>query len=109
MSEFAAELSRQTGESIPYVNLSSDDYRASLVSAGWPEAVVTNLADADRAVADGEMLIDTGDLSRLVGRPLTALSEAIAQALHSLEAATHRDRRDAEVPGSNPGIPNEQR
>jgi NAD(P)H dehydrogenase (quinone) len=81
MSEFAAELSRQTGDDIPYVNLSLDDYKASLVDAGYPDAVVTNLADADRAVAAGEMLIDATDLRRLVGRPLTTLTEAIAEAL----------------------------
>jgi NAD(P)H dehydrogenase (quinone) len=81
MSEFAAELSRQTSETIPYVNLSLDDFKASLVDAGWPEAVVTNLADADSAVAAGELLIDAGALRSLVGRPLTSLSEAIAEAL----------------------------
>lgn len=81
MSEFADELSRQIGETIPYVDLSLDEFTASLVSAGYPEAVVTNLVDADRAVAAGELLIDPGDLRRLVGRPLTPLSEIIAQAL----------------------------
>jgi NAD(P)H dehydrogenase (quinone) len=81
MSQFAAELSRQTGEAIDYLNLSLEDYQASLVDAGYPEAVVTNLADADRAAAAGEMLIEAADLSRLVGRPLTTLAEAISEAL----------------------------
>jgi NAD(P)H dehydrogenase (quinone) len=81
MAEFAAELSRQTGESIPYVDVSLDDYKASLVEAGWPDGVVTNLADADRAAADGSLFIDPGPLRDLVGRPLTTLPEAIAQAL----------------------------
>lgn len=81
LAEFAGELSRQVGETLPYVDLSVDDYRSSLVDAGIDERVATLLADSDRAVAAGEAVIDTGDLRRLVGRPLTTLADAIADSL----------------------------
>jgi NAD(P)H dehydrogenase (quinone) len=81
MGEFAAELSRQTGEQIPYVNLSYDDYVAALVAAGSEEGPAKGLANVDREIAAGRMASDSGDLRRLVGRPLVTLAEAIAGAL----------------------------
>lgn len=81
LTEFAAELSRQTGESIPYVDLPIDDYRADLVADGYSEAVANNLAAVDLAVAAGQFENSTGDLRRLLGRPSTPLAEAMRLAL----------------------------
>jgi NAD(P)H dehydrogenase (quinone) len=39
------------------------------------------LADSDRGLARGELLVETGDLSRLAGRPSTTVREAVAAAL----------------------------
>jgi NAD(P)H dehydrogenase (quinone) len=83
MTEFAAELSGQTGEDIPYVNLSLEEFRASLISAGFHEVVANSLTNVERCMADGELQNDTGDLGRLRGRPSTTLAEAIAHALRS--------------------------
>jgi NAD(P)H dehydrogenase (quinone) len=87
MAEFAAELSRQTDETIPYVDLSVPDFRAHLVAAGHHEAVATHLAATDRAIADGELCNATGALRTLVGRPLVTLRDAIAAALHTTTEA----------------------
>lgn len=81
LSEFAAELSRQTGDRLPYVDVDVDEFEARLVGAGLQRRLAVNLADYDRAAAAGEALVETGELRRLVGRPLTELSEAIARAL----------------------------
>lgn len=81
MAEFAAELSRRTGEDIPYVDVSVDEYRASLLADGYSEAVANNLARVDAAVAAGEFENSTGDLRRLLGHPSTSLGEAMAAAL----------------------------
>lgn len=81
LAEFAAELSRQTGADIPYLDVSVDEYRAALLADGYSEAVATNLAKVDAAVAAGEFENSTGDLRRLLGRPSTTLAEAMALAL----------------------------
>jgi len=39
------------------------------------------LADSDRGIAAGELLIETGDLRRLIGRPPATLAKVIAAAL----------------------------
>lgn len=81
MADMAAELSRQSGEQIPYVNLSVEDYIARLVDAGLSDAISAHLAKFDAIIDSGDCCIDTGDLARLVGRPLVTLSQAVADAL----------------------------
>jgi NAD(P)H dehydrogenase (quinone) len=77
MNELAAELSRVAGKTIVYNDLPVAEYRAMLASFGLPPAVAYMLADADAAIARGELLNDRGDLHRLIARPTTKLSDAI--------------------------------
>ena len=81
LAEFAAELSRQTGRTIPYVDMPEADYRAALTGAGLPEGLATLLADADAAAAKGALDDETGALSRLIGRPTTPFARTIADSL----------------------------
>ncbi|UXA05353.1 NAD(P)H-binding protein [Mycobacterium sp. SMC-2] len=81
LAEFAAELSRQTGEALPYVDLDQETFESRLLDAGLSARIATSLADYERATAAGEAVVDTGDLRRLVGRPLTELAGAIERAL----------------------------
>lgn len=82
LAEFAAELSKQAGQSIPYVNLPEADFKAALVGAGLPEPLAGLLADSDKGAANGGLFDDQHQLSRLIGRPTTALAVLIKAALH---------------------------
>lgn len=82
LAEFAAELSKQAGQSIPYVNLPEADFKAALVGAGLPDALAGLLADSDTGAANGGLFDDQRQLSRLIGRPTTALAALIKAALH---------------------------
>lgn len=81
MSEYAAELSRQSGTPMAYQNLPEDDYQNALVGAGLPEPVAAMLAQSDVAARGGALDDDSGDLERLLGRPPTPLADAIRDAL----------------------------
>jgi NAD(P)H dehydrogenase (quinone) len=81
LAEFAAELSRQAGREVPYVNLAEGDYRAALVQAGLPEPVADMIANSDAAAANGALFDEGGTLSRLIGRPTTPFAETIAKSL----------------------------
>ncbi|MDO5622144.1 MAG: SDR family oxidoreductase [Paracoccus sp. (in: a-proteobacteria)] len=81
LADFAAELSRQTGRQIPYVNMTQADYAAALAGAGIPQGFAEVLAQSDAAAADGGLFGDSGDLATLIGRPTTPLAEAMAAAL----------------------------
>ena len=80
-ADVAAELSRRSGEHIPYVDLSPDDYRGALLAMGQAEAMVGRKVETDRNIAAGGFLTETGDLERLLGRPAESLADAFAAAL----------------------------
>ncbi|MEU0069664.1 NAD(P)H-binding protein [Streptomyces sp. NPDC006332] len=80
-AEYAAELSRQTGKEIAYSPVSVEALTGILTGAGLPEPLAATLAGVDASIEKGELVVSTGDLSRLAGRPTTPLSEAIAAAL----------------------------
>jgi len=81
LAELAAELSRQTGRSIPYQDLPVPAYAAALQSVGLPEGFAQALAAWDADAAQGALFDDGRQLSALIGRPSTTLAEAVAAAL----------------------------
>ncbi|WP_405587282.1 NAD(P)H-binding protein [Streptomyces sp. NBC_01092] len=81
LAEYAAELSGQTGREIAENPVSGEVLTGILAGAGLPEPLAAILAGVDASIAKGELVIDSGDLSRLAGRPTTPLTEAISAAL----------------------------
>lgn len=81
LTEYAVALSEATGETIAYVDQPVETYAAFLASVGVPAPMDSVLADADRGLAAGDLLSDSGTLSTLIGRPTTPLADAIAAAL----------------------------
>jgi NAD(P)H dehydrogenase (quinone) len=80
-AEYAAELSRQTGKEIAYNAVSPEALIGILTGAGLPEPFAAILAGVDASIEKGELVVSTGDLSRLTGRQTTPLAEAITAAL----------------------------
>ncbi|HLP96982.1 MAG TPA: SDR family oxidoreductase [Sideroxyarcus sp.] len=81
LSELAAEISRQSGKSIGYVNLPESEYKGLLIKAGLPEPVAALLSDSDAGVAKGGLFDESRQLSKLIGRPTTPLAVAVKAAL----------------------------
>jgi len=81
LSDFAAELSKQAGKTVPYTDLPQADYQAALIQAGLPDFVANLLADSDAAAAKGALFDDSRQLSTLLGRPTTPLATTIAETL----------------------------
>jgi NAD(P)H dehydrogenase (quinone) len=81
LAELAAEISRQSGKNIGYVNLPEAEYKNVLVKAGLPEAVAALLADSDTGVSKGALFDDGHQLSKLINRPTTSLATAVAAAM----------------------------
>jgi NAD(P)H dehydrogenase (quinone) len=81
LAELAAEISRQSGKNIGYVNLAEAEYRNILVKAGFPEPVAALIADSDAGVSKGALLDAGHQLSRLISRPTTSLATAVAEAM----------------------------
>lgn len=83
MADLAAEITAATGKDITYNNLPAEDYAGLLESVGVPGAFAEILADSDLGIARGDLLVSTGDLRKLIGRPATSLAEAVRSAAAS--------------------------
>lgn len=81
LSDFAAELSRQTGKEIPYKDLPEADYKGALLGAGLPEPVAALISDSDARAAKGALFDDSHQLSKLIGHATTPLAATIKAAL----------------------------
>jgi NAD(P)H dehydrogenase (quinone) len=81
LGDLAAEISRQTGKTIPYRNLSEADYAAALAGFGLPEDFARAMARWDADASQGALFDDSRQLSALIGRPTTSLSTVVADAL----------------------------
>lgn len=85
MRDIAAEIGRQSGKPIEFVNLPPKDYRAALEAAGFPEGFAIALADSDTQAADGALYDNSQQLSKLIGRATTTLSASVKLAFEQLQ------------------------
>ncbi len=81
MPEFAAEVSRQAGKAVEYVDQSESDYAKTLEGAGLPPPVAAMLASTSALSGQGALHDDSRDLGRLAGRPTTPIAQTIAEAV----------------------------
>ena len=78
MADVAAELSKQSGKEIPYINMTEADYAAALEQTGMPAEFAGFLAAVDTATAEGALFDDSRQMSGLIGRATTPLSAVVA-------------------------------
>jgi NAD(P)H dehydrogenase (quinone) len=81
LAEFAAELSRLSGRSIPYQDLPPAEYQGILAGAGLPGPLAELLADSDACASRGALDGSDAALRALIGRPATAWTAQLAAAL----------------------------
>jgi len=87
LSDFAAELSRQTGKTIPCKNLPVAEYAAALAGFGLPEPIAKAVASWDVDASNEALFDGNRQLSALIGRPTTALATVVTAALAALPKA----------------------
>jgi NAD(P)H dehydrogenase (quinone) len=81
LDDLAATITEVTGTSVVYADMTPTDHEAALVGAGVPAPMAAVFVDVDQATAGGALLVETGDLRRLIGRPTTTLADAAKQAI----------------------------
>ena len=81
LAEFAAELGRLSGRSIPYQDLPPAEYQGILAGAGLPGPLAELLADSDACASRGALDGSDAALRALIGRPATAWTAQLAAAL----------------------------
>ncbi|MCL5263294.1 MAG: SDR family oxidoreductase [Acidobacteria bacterium] len=83
MYEFADEVSKQAHRTVVYNDVTSTEYKAALLGFGLPQMIVDVVIDADLKSMNGDLDSSSRDLSKLIGRHTTNVSEAIRAALAS--------------------------
>ena len=83
MYDFAAEVSKHVGRQIAYSDLPAIDYEATLLGFGLPKMIVDVVIDADVKSSGGALNSSSRDLSLLLERKTTTLSQAIEAALNA--------------------------
>jgi NAD(P)H dehydrogenase (quinone) len=81
LADLAAEISKQTGKTIPYNNLPETAYADILKSFGLPEMFAEAIASWDTGASKGDLFNESHQLSKLIGRPTTPLAETVKVAL----------------------------
>lgn len=81
LSDLAAEITRQTGKTVVYTNLSEQDFKGALQAAGLPEPFAALLANSDVGVSKGGLYAQERHLSQLIGRPTTPMPVLLKAAL----------------------------
>lgn len=81
LADLAAEISAQSGRTIPYRNLPAAEYAKILTGFGLPEGLAAAIAGWDVDASQGALYSDSKDLSALIGRPTTPLPVSVTQAL----------------------------
>lgn len=83
MYEFADEVSKQAHRTVVYNDVTATEYKAALLGFGLPQMIVDVVIDADLKSMNGDLDSSSRDLSKLIGRHTTNVSEAIRAALAS--------------------------
>ena len=81
LDDFAAEISKHAGKTIPYVRLPEAEFKAIMLGAGLPEELAELIATSNTAAADGALFDNGHVLSKLIGRKTTPFAETIKEAM----------------------------
>ncbi|MEU4708728.1 NmrA family NAD(P)-binding protein [Nocardia salmonicida] len=78
-ADLAAAVTEAKGSTVRYADLAEADYVAALRAAGLDDQIAAALADADARIGEGVLEVNTGDLTKLLGRPATSASTVFAR------------------------------
>ncbi|MFB8137671.1 NAD(P)H-binding protein [Streptomyces mirabilis] len=81
MNDLATETTAQTGTTVTYTDMPPAEYSQTLASVGLPQFLTDAIADNSAGAARGGWYTASRELQNLLGRPTTAVKEAVAQAL----------------------------
>ena len=81
LAELAAEVQAVSGNPVKFQNMPEAEYAGMLKGYGVPAPLADKLADAETRQSEGELYTDSGDLSKLIGRPTTPMKQWVKDTL----------------------------
>jgi NAD(P)H dehydrogenase (quinone) len=80
--EFARTIGEVLGREVAVQHMDAPEYRRMIAGFGLPDHIVELLADAQQAMWQGALDVESEDLERLLSRPPTPLKASIANILN---------------------------
>jgi NAD(P)H dehydrogenase (quinone) len=77
-AELAGAFAGVLGRPVGVTQVSADEQRSILTAAGVDPGLVGFIVATDASIRDGELALTTGELSALIGRPTTPLTETFS-------------------------------
>ena len=81
LHDLAAEVSKQSDKKIPYKNMTEGEYIEALKRFNVPGPLAEAIAGWDISASNDDLYDGSNQLSQLIGRPTTPLSESVREAL----------------------------
>ncbi|SFB56165.1 NAD(P)H dehydrogenase (quinone) [Cohnella sp. OV330] len=78
-AELAGAVSEALGREVPFQQVDDDTYVGIMKSAGVPEFALPIVTAIQQAIRAGTLAVESGDLEKLLGRPATPLTKAVAE------------------------------
>ena len=85
MADLATVISEKSGVMVKYHNLSVDEYGKFLESVGMPAGVAQFFASTHVSTEKGDLYSDSKQLSGLIGRSTSSLSDVVGDALKDVK------------------------
>ncbi|ATH91994.1 SDR family oxidoreductase [Bacillus glycinifermentans] len=77
--ELASALGDVLGKDIPVQQVDDAQYADIMKGAGVPDFLIPMLVNIQKGIRDGALDVESSDFEKLLGRPLTPISEALTQ------------------------------
>lgn len=84
LADLAAEISKQTGKTIPYRDLPETEYAKILESFDIQKGFAQAIASWDVSVSKGDLYDNSMQLSKIIGRSTTSMAESVRLVLNQL-------------------------
>lgn len=83
-NDLVSILETVLGKEIPFKQVDDDTYAEIMKGAGVPEAFIPMLISTQKGIREGGLEVESNDLEKLLGRPVTPMKEALAQIVSQL-------------------------
>ncbi|MDM5221006.1 SDR family oxidoreductase [Peribacillus sp. NJ11] len=82
--ELASALGTVLGKEVPVQQVDDATYADIMKGAGVPKAYIPMLVNMQKGIRDGGLEIESNDLEKLLGRPITAINEDLSQIVNQI-------------------------
>ena len=87
--ELVSILETVLEKEIPFQQVDDDTYAEIMKGAGVPEAFLPMLINTQKGIREGGLEVESNDLEKLLGRPVTPIKEALTQIVSQISHGTN--------------------